>query len=74
MAFKEPNDTLVSEQSIFSENQDYKSFLRVAVNPYIPIFQGLCTRGGRKLITHTQTHTHTHGATTVNLAHMCTKD
>ena len=41
-----------------------KVFLRVAVNPYIPIFRDLDARGGRKL----QTDRHTHGTTTVTLA------
>ena len=36
-----------------------KSF-RVAVNTYVPIFQGLDARGGRKLRTDTHTHTHTY--------------
>ena len=44
----------------FSENHDYKSFSRVAVNAYVPIFRSLDARGGRKLRTDTQTHTHTH--------------
>ena len=40
MAFKEANDAVASEPSIFSKNQDYKRFLCVALNPYIPIFFG----------------------------------
>ena len=59
---------VASERSIFSENHDYKSFFRVAVNTYVPIFRGLDARGGRKLRTDTHTHTHTHGTTTVTLA------
>ena len=39
-AFKEANDVVASEQSIFSKNQDYKSFLHVEVNPYVPILRG----------------------------------
>ena len=42
------------------ENHDYKSFFRIAVNTYVPIFRGLDARGGRKLRTDTHTHTHTH--------------
>ena len=33
MAFEKANDTVASERSIFRENQDYKSFLHVTVNP-----------------------------------------
>ena len=51
---------VASEPSIFSENHDYKSFVLVAVNTYVPIFRGLDARGGRKLRTDTHTHTHTH--------------
>ena len=58
------NDAIASEQSIFSENHDYKSLFRVAMNTYVPIFRGLGARGGRKLRTGTQTH----GTTAVNLA------
>ena len=61
---RQPNDAIVSERSIFSENHDYKSFSRVAVNTYVPIFLGLDARGGRKL----RTDTHTHGTTIVTLA------
>ena len=39
----------------FSENQDYRRFLRVAVNLYGPIFWGLDVHGGRKLKTYTYT-------------------
>ena len=53
MAFEEANDALFSEQSIFSKNQDYKSFLHVMVNLYEPIFQGIDVRGNKK-------HAHTH--------------
>ena len=56
---RQANDAVPSDQSIFSKNQDYKSFLRVAVNPYVPIFRGLDSHGGRKLQTDTLTHTHT---------------
>ena len=53
----------------------YKTFLRVAVNTYVPIFRGLGTRGDRDLRTdtnidtHTYTHTHTHtqGTTTLTI-------
>ena len=48
---------VASERSIVSENHNYKSFSRVAMNTYIPIFRGLDARGGRKLRTDTQTHT-----------------
>ena len=67
---RQANDAVASEPSIFSENHDYKSFFRVAVNTYVPIFRGLDARGGRKLRTdtHTHIHTHTHGTTTVTLA------
>ena len=72
MYSRQANDAVASEQSIFSENHDYKSFFRVAVNTYVPIFRGLDARGGRKLRTDTHTHTHTHsqthGTTTVTLA------
>ena len=69
---RQANDAVASEGSIFSENQDYKSFSRVTVNPYIPILRGLDVRGGRKL--QTDTHTYTHGTTTVTLAtHMRTE-
>ena len=57
------NQAVASEQSIFRENHDYKSFSCVAVNTYVPIFRifrGLDARGGRKLQTETHTHTHTH--------------
>ena len=57
---RQANDAVVSELSIFSENHDYKSFFRVEVNTYVPIFRGLNARGGRKLRTDTHTHTHTH--------------
>ena len=69
---RQANDVVASESSIFSENHNSKSFFRVAVNTYIPIFQSLDARGGRKLMNrHTHTHTHTHGTTTVTLdAHM----
>ena len=55
---RQANDAVVSEGSIFSENHDYKSFFRVAVNTYVPIFRGLYARGGRKLRTDIHTHTH----------------
>ena len=58
---RQANDALASESSIFSENHNYSSFPRIAVNTYVPIFRGLDARGGRKLRTHT--HTHTHGTT-----------
>ena len=48
---KQANDAIASEQSIFSENHDYKSFSRVAVNTYVPIFRSLDVCGGRKLRT-----------------------
>ena len=54
---RQANDAIASEPSIFSENHDYKSFFRVAVNTYVPIFRGLDARGGRKLRTDTHTHT-----------------
>ena len=41
MAFKEADDAIASKGSIFSKNHDYKSFSRVAVNLYVPIFLGL---------------------------------
>ena len=49
MAFEEANDIIASEQSILSENHDYKSFPRVTVNLYITIFGSLDAHGGRKL-------------------------
>ena len=65
MAFRQVNDAVASERSIFSKNHDYKSFSRIAVNTFVAIFQGLNARGSRKLRTdtHTYTHTHTHGTT-----------
>ena len=54
------NNAVASERSIFSKNHDYKSFFRVAVNTYVPIFRGLYARGRRKLRTDTNTHIHTH--------------
>ena len=54
---RQANDAVASEPSIFSENHDYKSFFRVAVNTYVPIFRDLDARGGRKLRTDTHTHT-----------------
>ena len=65
---RQANDAVASELSILSENHDYKSFFRVAVNTYVPIFQDLHARGGRKLRRHT--YTHTHETTTVTLARM----
>ena len=61
---RKENDAVASERSIFSENHNFKSFFRVAVNTYVPIFRGLDERGGRKL----RTDTHKHGTTTVTLA------
>ena len=52
---RQANDAVASEPSIFSKNHDYKSFSRVAVNTYVPIFRGLDARSGRKLRTHTHT-------------------
>ena len=49
------NDAVASEPSIFSKNHDYKSFVHVAVNMYVPIFLDLNARGGRKLRTDTHT-------------------
>ena len=46
---RQANDAVISERSIFSENHDYKTFVRVAVNRYVPIFRGLDVCGGRKL-------------------------
>ena len=72
---RQANDAVASEGSIFSENHHYKSFFRVAVNTYVPIFRGLDTRGGRRLLTdtdtHARTHVRTHGTTTVTLAAQC---
>ena len=63
---RQANDAVASEPSIFSENHDYKSFFRVAVNTYVPIFRGLDARGGRKLRIDTHTHTHTYTQTRDN--------
>ena len=60
MAFEEANNAVDPERSISSENQDYKSFLRV-VGKFVCTWS-LYARGGRKLITHTYT------TTTVTLA------
>ena len=51
------NDAVASERSIFSENQDYKSFFRVAMNTNVPIFRDLDALVDRKLRTDSQTHT-----------------
>ena len=48
MKKQQTNDAVASERRIFSENHDYKSFSRVAVNAYILIFWSLDARGGRK--------------------------
>ena len=55
---RQANDAVASEPSIFSENHDYKRFFRVAVNMYVPIFQDLDARGGRKVRTDTHIDTH----------------
>ena len=55
---RQANYAVASERSILSENHDYKSFPRVAVDMYVPIFRGLDARGDRKLRTDTQTHTY----------------
>ena len=52
---RQANDAVASERHIFSENHYYKSFSRVTVNTYVPIFRGLDARGGRKLRTDTHT-------------------
>ena len=52
---------VASEQSVFSRNHGYNSYIKVfcaAVNTYVPIFRGLDARGGRKT---TNRHTHTRG-------------
>ena len=59
MHSRQANDAVASEPSIFSENHDYKSFFRVAVSKYVPIFRDLDARGGRNLRTNTHTHKHT---------------
>ena len=46
---RQANDAVASEPSIFSENHDYKSFFRVTMNMYVPIFRGLDVRGGRNI-------------------------
>ena len=53
---RQVNDAVASERSIFSENHGYKSFFRIAVNPYEPIFRRLDARGGRKLRTDSKPH------------------
>ena len=69
---RKANDVVASLPNIFSGNHDYKSFFRVVVNTYVPIFRDLDAHGGSKLRTdthtHTQIHTHTHRTTTVTLA------
>ena len=57
---RQANDAVASEPSIFSENDDYKSFSVSRSTCYVPIFRGLDARGGRKLRTDTHTYTHTH--------------
>ena len=60
---------VASKRSIFNKNHDYNSYIyikrvfRVAVNTYVPIFQGLDARDGRKL----RTDTHTRGTATVTM-------
>ena len=54
---RQANDIVAFKRSIFSENHVYKSFSRVAVNTYVPLFRGLDERGGRKLSTDTHTPT-----------------
>ena len=53
--WRQANDDVASEPSIFVENHDYKSFFCVTVNTYVPIFWGLDAYGGRKLRTDTHT-------------------
>ena len=55
--WRQANDAVASERRIFSKNHDYKSFFRVAMNTYVPIFRDLDARGGRKIRTDTQAHT-----------------
>ena len=56
---RQANDAVASEPSIFSENHYYKSFSRVTVNMYVPIFWGLVHVVAEN---YEQTHTHTHSA------------
>ena len=72
--WRQANDAVASKPSIFSENYHYKSFYRVTVNTYLPIFRGLDVHGGRKIRTHTYTHTHTQGTDTVTLAERMSAD
>ena len=52
MAFKVANDAVASERSIFSENQDYKSFLVLRlIRMYLYLV--LVVHGSKKLITYT---------------------
>ena len=60
---RQANDAIASERSIFSKKILFKRFFFVAVNPLVPIFWDLHTRGGRKL--NKQTYTHAQGTTTV---------
>ena len=60
---RQANDVVSFQWSIFSKSQDYKSFLRVMVNPNIPIYLGLNVCGGGKLKTHAYAHTRTHTQT-----------
>ena len=57
---KQMTPAVASERSIFSKKHDYNTYIRVAVNTYVPIFLDIDARGGRKLRTDTHTHTHTH--------------
>ena len=67
---RQANDTVASEPSIFSENQDYKSFFRVAVNTYVLYF-GVWMR----MVAENYEQKYTHGTTTVTLAAcMCAED
>ena len=49
---RQANNIVGSQRSLFSKNQELKRFVRVAVNPYVPIFWGVFVCGGRKLISY----------------------
>ena len=64
MAFEDANDEVASKQSIFSKYYDDKSYFRVTVNPYVPIFWSQMW-----VVAETNdTHTHAHKTTTATLA------
>ena len=68
---KQTTPAVASEQSIFSKNHDFNSYIEFSVNTYAPIFRGVAACGGRKL--YTNRHTHTRGTATVTIIMKSTK-